>query len=169
VNRSGLTLTLKELVVHHVQSTLDHESAAQPPLSEALRGLTAPEAAWKPAVLRHSIWQIVNHLTLWNRGILRAWDGYAPDEDELRANDWQEVSGSEVDWERDRRTLLDLSAEFLTRARALNDEDLSTRIVWYKDGVTRPLAVRLIRTTTHDTYHADQIMYLRALQGIPTR
>jgi hypothetical protein len=29
--------------------------------------------------------------------------------------------------------------------------------------------MRLVRTTTHDIYHAGQIMYLRALQGIGKR
>ena len=62
---------------------------------------------------------------------------------------------------------IDISAEFLSRAQALDDEDLSRRIVWYKGGMTQPLAMRLVRTTTHDIYHAGQIMYLRALQGIP--
>lgn len=40
------------------------------------------------------------------------------------------------------------------------------RIVWYRSGETQPLAMRLIRTTTHETYHVGRIMYLRALPGV---
>ncbi len=163
-------LTLKELVVDHVHTTLYDEAVQwQPPLSGALAGLTAAQAAWKPAPARHSIWQIVRHLILWKRGVLQAWDGNPPDGAQLVAGDWQEVAGSGADWDRDRQTLLHISAEFLTRAQALDDAGLSRRIVWYKGGGTQPLAMRLVRTTTHDIYHAGQIMYLRALQGIPAR
>ncbi|HEV2281317.1 MAG TPA: DinB family protein [bacterium] len=166
----GDAVSLKALVVNHIHTTLeDEEWQWQPPLRGALRGLTAAEAAWKPAPARHSIWQIVRHLTLWKRGVLDAWDGDPPDGRHLDAADWQDANGSEADWERDRRALLDISAQFLTRAEALDDAGLSRNIVWYKNGPAQPLAMRLVRTTTHDVYHAGQIMYVRALQGIGKR
>ena len=158
-------LTIKELVVDHVHTTLYQEDWQwQPSLSEALEGLTAAQAAWKPAPERHSIWQIVRHLILWKRGVLNAWDGDPPDEAGLEVNDWKEVAGSEADWEKDRRTLLDISTQFLTRAQALDDAGLSRHVVWYKGGGSHPLAMRIVRTTTHDIYHSGQIRYLRALQ-----
>lgn len=170
MDRPEIALTLNELVVDHVHTTLyDEKVQWQPPLSGALRGLTAAEAAWKPAPARHSIWQIVRHLILWKRAVLQAWDGHPPDGHQIGAADWQEIAGTEAEWERDRRTLLDISTEFLSRAQALDETRLSRRIVWYKGGMTQPLAVRIVRTTTHDIYHAGQIMYLRALQGIPAR
>lgn len=162
-----VALTLRELVVDHVHTTLYKEDWQwQPSLTEALAGLTADQASWKPAPERHSIWQIVRHLILWKRGVLKAWDGDPPDGAQLDASDWQEVAGGEADWEKDRRTVLDVSTEFLTRARALDDAELSRRIVWYKTGEAQPLAMRLVRTTTHDIYHSGQIRHLRALQGI---
>ena len=99
--------------------------------------------------------------------MLDAWNGNPPDPEQLPAGDWQQVAGSEADWEKDRKTLLEISAQFLTRAQALDDAALSRQIVWYKGGASQPLAVRVVRTTTHDVYHAGQIRYLRALQGIP--
>jgi uncharacterized damage-inducible protein DinB len=163
-------ITLTELVSDHVHTTLYDENVQwQPPLDGALRGLSAAQAAWKPAPPRHSIWQIVRHVLLWKRGVLQAWDGAPPDGRALEAADWKDAAGSEADWERDRKALLDVSAEFLSRAQALDDAALSRRILWYKDGWSQPLAMRIVRTTTHDMYHAGQIMYLRALQGIPPR
>ncbi len=162
-----VAVALKELVVNHVHTTLyDEDWQWQPPLSGALRGLTAAQAAWKPGPARHSIWQIVRHLILWKRGVLDAWDGHPPDGAQLASGDWQDATGDETDWEKDHRTLLDISNEFLTRAQALDDAALSRRIVWYKTGQAQPLAMRLVRTTTHDIYHTGQIMYLRALQGV---
>ncbi len=164
----GAAPTLGALVVDHLRTALlPEEWQWQPSLTEALEGLGAAQAAWKPAPERHSIWQIVRHLILWKRGVLDAWDGDPPDGRQLEAADWQEATGGEADWDRDRRTLLEISAEFLARAQALDDAGLSKEIVWYKGGATQPLALRLVRTTTHDVYHAGQIRYLRALQGIP--
>lgn len=45
MGHSEIALTLHEIVVPHMQSTLHDQSTAQPPLSEAHLGLTAPEAA----------------------------------------------------------------------------------------------------------------------------
>jgi hypothetical protein len=137
----GGALTLKELVVDHVHTTLYDETVQwQPPLSGALAGLTAAQAAWKPAPARHSIWRIVRHLIRWKRGVLQAWDGSPPEGAPLAAGDWQEVAGGDADWDR--------------RAQAPDDEALSRPIVWYNGGWSQPLAMRLIRTTTHDIYHA---------------
>src|SRR5579871_7032841 len=92
-------VTLGQLVVDHVHTTLYDESVQwQPPLSGALRGLTAAEAAWKPAPPRHSIWQIVRHLILWKRGVLQEWDGDTPAGAALRAAEWQEIWRSAAHW-----------------------------------------------------------------------
>lgn len=161
-------LTLQELVVDHVHTTLYEEDWQwQPPLSVAVEGLTAAQAEWRPSPERHSIWQIVRHLILWKQAVLNAWNGSPQDEAEVSVQDWRDAHGSEAEWQRDRQTLLDISEQFLSRARALNDAELARPIVWYAGGETQPLAVRIVRTTTHDIYHSGQIRYLRALQGIP--
>ena len=166
----GPALGLNALVADHIHTTLEDEPWQwQPPLRGALRGLTAAEAAWKPAPERHSIWQIVRHLILWKRGVLDAWDGNPPDGQKLDAADWHEARGSDAEWDRDRRALLEISEQFLTRGRGLDDAGLSRQVTWYAGGPAQPLAMRLVRTTTHDIYHAGQIMYLRALQGIGKR
>jgi uncharacterized damage-inducible protein DinB len=163
-------LSLRGLVADHVHTTLyDEQVQWQPPLDGALRGLSAAQAAWKPAPPRHSIWQIVRHLTLWKRGVLQAWDGDPPDGHQLAAADWKDAAGNDAEWDRDRKALLDISAEFLARVKTLDEANFSRRIVWYKGGWSQPLAMRIVRTATHDIYHAGQIMYLRALQGIPPR
>ena len=119
-------MTLHDLVVDHIYTLLEREGWQwQPSLSEALAGLTAAEAAWKPAPPRHSIWQIVRHLLLWKGGVLEAWNGRPPDGQAMLAGDWQEASGSEAEWDRDRQMLLGISVEFLSRVRGLDDAGLS--------------------------------------------
>jgi len=167
-SRDEPILTLKAMVVDHLQTTLLRQDWQwQPSLSEAVEGLTAAHAAYKPAPERHCIWQIVRHLILWKRAVLQAWDGDPPDGEQLEKDDWQEISGDEAAWQRDLRALLDVSNEYLHRVEGLNDADLSRSLSWYRGSDSiQPLAMRLVRTTTHDIYHAGQIRYLRALQGI---
>lgn len=157
----------RDIVLDLFENTLQKQAwQAQPSLAEALEGLTARQAAWKPSPERHSIWQIVRHLIRWEPGILQAWDGDPPDKAELQRGDWPEVSGDQYAWETDVQTLVALYAEFVTRVKAASNEELSRSILWYRDGVSiQPLAIRLARRTVHYMYHVGQIRYLRALQG----
>ena len=164
----GNALTLHDLVVDHVYTLLEKEGWQwQPPLSAALNGLTAAQAAWKPGSERHSIWQIVRHLILWKGGVLDAWDGNPPDGQQLLARDWREAAGTENDWQRDRQRLLAISLELLSRVHGLDDAGLAKPIDWYQGRHRQALGMRVVRTTTHDAYHTGQIQYLRALQGVP--
>lgn len=167
MNRPNL-LTLHDLVVDHVYTLLEKEGWQwQPPLTEALSGLSAAQAAWKPSPERHSIWQIVRHLILWKNGVIDAWAGNPVDGQQLLARDWRETGGTEEEWARDRQTLLAISLDLLSRVHALDDAGLSHAIDWYKGRHRQPIAMRIVRTTTHDAYHTGQIQYLRALQGAP--
>lgn len=168
MERAEQTLTLKDLVIDQVQNTLLQEDWQwQPSLSEALEGLTAAQAAYKPAPERNSIWQIVRHLILWKSAVLQAWDGDPPDETQLTAADWAKVNEDEAAWQRDVRELMAVSREYLDRVQRLDDAALSRPITWYRHpGAIQPLAIRLVRTVTHDIYHSGQIRYLRALQGV---
>ncbi len=160
-------ITVKNLLIDHLEYTFEKE-AWQPPLATAVRGLTAEQAAWKPSAERHSIWQIVRHVIRWKRGVLQAWAGAPPDFERMTEDDWPEATGDQAAWEVDVQALHDIYAEFRQRLEALDDEGLQRAFRWYQQAA-QPQAVtlRLLRAFTHDIYHAGQIQYLRALQGIP--
>lgn len=160
-------ITVKDLLIHHLEHTFEKE-AWQPPLGIAVQGLTAEQAAWKPSDERHSIWQIVRHVIWWKRGVLQAWAGDPPDFQRLVGDDWQEAAGDQAAWDADVKALHDVYGEFRQRLDALDDEGLQRQLRWYQQA-TQPqaVAVRLAAVFTHDIYHAGQIQYLRALQGIP--
>jgi hypothetical protein len=71
------TVTPKDLLLHHLEHTFQRE-AWQPALAMAVQGLTAAQASWKPGSDRHSIWQIVRHVTHWKRATFEAWQGTRP-------------------------------------------------------------------------------------------
>ncbi len=158
-------MTLRDLVLDHLDHTFEKE-AWQPSLAMAVEGITARQAAWKPAPQRHSIWQIVRHVTLWKDGVLAALEGDLAEEQALEKMDWQEVSGDDVAWQADVRALHEVSRKLKARAMAASEDALSRLVPTYKGYPDQPLAQRLVRTFTHDSYHAGQIRYLRALQGV---
>src|SRR5687768_17217136 len=93
-------VTVKELVLDHLEYTFEKE-AWQPPLAMAVHGLTAARASWKPSPERHSIWQILRHVTQWKEGVLAALDGNPPDYDVLTQTDWQEIGDGDGAWQAD--------------------------------------------------------------------
>ncbi len=158
-------MTLKDLVLDHLEYTFEKE-AWQPSLAMAVDGLNARQAAWKPAPGRHSIWQIVRHVTHWKQAVLAAVDGNPADLDALDRIDWAEASGDEGVWQADVRAVHTVSRRLIEMARAASEQDLSSPVPTGKGYPDQPLALRLVRTFTHDIYHAGQIRYLRALQGV---
>lgn len=164
-------MTPKELLLNHLEYTFEKE-AWQPSLAMAVHGLTAAHAAWKPAPDRHSIWQVVRHVTHWKRATLQAWEGSQPLFSDRRATeklhevvrtDWPDASGTDEAWEADVRAIHDVSLAMWERARASSEEDLQRPFPGEDWG---PAVMRVLRMATHDIYHAGQIRYLRALQGV---
>jgi uncharacterized protein len=160
-------ITVKDLLVDHLENTFEKETW-QPPLATSVWGLTAEQAAWKPAPERHSIWQIVRHVIRWKRGVLDAWDGKPSDFEDVTRGDWQEASGDQAAWDSDVRALRDIYDEFQRRLADADDAVLDRGLPWYRGASQQQrVAQRLMHVFTHDIYHAGQIQYLRALQRIP--
>lgn len=133
------------------------------PLGHAVKGLTAAQAAWKPSPHRHSIWQIVRHLIHWKQPIIDRWDGKAaPTADDLTASDWREASGDDAAWQADVERFLDLHRQVRQRVETADDAVLMSPL----PGARQPRAFTIGDMTVHDGYHAGQIRYLRALQGV---
>lgn len=160
-------MTAKDIVLNHLVHTFTVD-AMQVSLSNAVRGLTLAQAAWKPSPERHSIWQIVRHLAQWKEAAASALDGHPLDYDELNRRDWQEVTGDESAWQKDVERLRAVSARIEAHVRAMDEGDLSRSIKWYKESPTPvAIATRLVWLGTHDAYHAGQIQQLFALQRVP--
>lgn len=122
---------------------------------KALEGLTPEQAAWRPpgdAGKRHSIWQQVLHMVFWREGWLRrAATGQKLTDQEKATGNFPEITDVSVAaWE---ATLGRFRASQERTLEALKDPD--------------PKNDPLIYFLPHDCYHMGQIMYLRAMQGLP--
>ena len=158
-------MTVKEVLMYLLEYTYERRDGAYPPLVAALAGLTAGQASWKPAPERHSIWQIVRHMTHWMDAGIDALAGRPHVNTELERSDWGAVSGDEKEWQVDVARLQGDYRRFKERLQAMSEEDLAALIEPYRGMSRYPAAIRFIKTATHDTYHIGQISYLRALQG----
>ena len=129
-----------------------------PALMEALDGIDAAAANARPLAGAHSIWELVNHIHVWNR-IMFEWLHLRVSDVTLGSEqDFPPVrDASEAAW---RRTLDELVATFKNlekKVASLNDHDLR-QIVPGRKYDFHTLCVGLPH---HFTYHGGQIAILK--------
>jgi uncharacterized damage-inducible protein DinB len=133
-----------------------------------LNGVSADEAISKPVHAAHSIWELVLHMTAWQREVLARLEGKRPSLPEM--GDWPGVPApSAAAWKRARRDLEGSLRELVQRVKALGAEDLevfvgATRSRPLGSGVSR--AEMLVGILQHNAYHTGQIALLRKAGGL---
>lgn len=127
-----------------------------PNLRQSLRGVTAKDAAWRPAPGRHNIWEIALHAAYWKYVVRRRLRGDRRGSFPLAGSNWfvRPASLTEKAWQLD-RALLDLEHRKLREA-ALELAGASRRKI--------PSAL-IFGVAFHDIYHAGQIRFLRRLRA----
>lgn len=124
---------------------------------KSLEGLTAEQAAWQPPSapgvpgLRHSIWQIVEHMIFWRESWTRRVEGGRKHTDEeYKTGNFPVISDrSEGAWAASRARFEETQKR---AAAALKDRGEAAAILEY--------------FLPHDCYHFGQINYLRAMLGL---
>lgn len=141
------------------------EWSSHAPLLTSIPDLSAAQAAWKPSSQRKSIWEIVNHVTFWTEYYVSRMAGEPP-----RPSGWfkdiQWPGTPEVTteaWQATIRRLQDATQAFKAEIAKRSDEHLDQPLL----GGRAPLYAHVQVDATHRSYHCGQIMYLRALQGLP--
>ena len=130
-----------------------------------LEGMSALDAARRPAGAAHSVWELVLHMTAWTDEVRRRLAGAEPGTPE--AGDWPAVGEvSDVAWARARERLTASHAALLADAVRLSPHDLARPVGEVRDpalgtGVT--LAGMLVGLAQHDAYHIGQLALIRRL------
>jgi uncharacterized damage-inducible protein DinB len=130
-----------------------------PAVLEALQGVTAATARAKPDPERHSIWELVRHLTH-GRHLLIERLTERPSEfpHEVR-EPWWPVTPSETSepaWREDLALLDGYHVRLVSAIREASDEQLARR----PNPGDQTLAQQLLGMSVHDAYHAGQIRLL---------
>jgi len=133
-------------------------------MDQALRGVTAAEAAWTSSGISNSIWQIVNHLIFWNEDVIHRIKGTenphkAEDNDETFGNPGD--SEDEIGWAQTVQRLYEVVNKLKTVIVDLDDEKLTAPYTPNSYSIERLLSNIMM----HDTYHLGQIVLLRKLQS----
>ena len=133
-------------------------------LRGSIRGLTARQAAWRPAPSRHNIWELALHAAYWKYAVTRRLTGSARGSFRLKGSNWfaRTDGADEQGWRAD-VSLLDEQHRLLRRAVAsLSAKDL--------DDTPRASTVSnfalLSGIVAHDLYHAGQIQLIKKLMKL---
>ncbi len=120
----------------------------------AIEGLTAEHAAWRPAPGRHSIWEIVNHMSHWHEYFVHRAEGGAPAE---------EAALDQLNWQR----IEDVNDEAWRAAVARFNASHALVSKTMRKGTTPPKPELDLRyLLLHDSYHIGQVMFIRSLLAL---
>ncbi len=146
---------LSQLLAAHFDSVYEGPNGDYPAVLEALDGVSAAQAAWKPGPENNSIWQITDHLTasnLWQLEVLEKGQAAPPV--------WTEPPGGEAAWQASLARLAASHEKLKAALLALSDEELLAMPdpKWNKTSLEL-----LLSTAAHEACHAGQIDYLKGL------
>lgn len=156
--------TLAGTVLTDLFERFDHgDNVWHAPIASLIDDLTAAQAAWRPSPERHSIWQLVRHMAFWRTYVLaRLFDQPIPDID---AANWSEPPSYDEDqWQAELARYRQVHQQLLETVASLTTERLLAATPSPRKRQWYHLVVGIL---AHDSYHAGQIAYLRALQGLP--
>lgn len=138
-----------------------------PNLRGSLRGLTAAEAAWRPAPGRHNVWELVLHAAYWKYAVRRRLTGEKRGSFARKGSNWFATPAPprREAWLAD-RALLDREHRLLRQVVAgFSDERLPERSA----GSRQTIGTLIAGIASHDLYHVGQIQLVKALRSAKGR
>jgi uncharacterized damage-inducible protein DinB len=143
--------TLKSLLLDQLRSTHNQEDWFVP-VKIAIEGLTPEQAAWKDPNENHSIAQLVNHLTFWNKQQLSKFNGEKPAP--FSGDNKETFAGlDKASWE---ASVKQIDEVLIAWEKAIEQADEAKLAKWYST---------IGRISTHNAYHTGQIIYIRKMKG----
>jgi uncharacterized damage-inducible protein DinB len=149
--------SLARALIAHFDSVFEGPNGDYPAVLEALAGITAEQAAWKPAPDCNSIWQIVDHLTA-----SKAWQIEVLEKGQAAAPVWTQPAGDESAWQAALARLKDEHACLKVALGRVPEEELLKVPVpeWNQTQLELLLSI-----AAHEAHHGGQIDYLKGLQA----
>ena len=144
--------TLKSVLLEQLKTTHNVQDWFVPAIP-AVAGLTPEQANWKDGKGNHSIAQLVNHLTFWDKQQLAKFKGETPPS--YSGNNDETFAGvaDKAAWDAAVRQLDSVMTDWEKAIEAADDQKLQS---WYGT---------IAHISAHNAYHTGQILYIRKLQG----
>jgi uncharacterized damage-inducible protein DinB len=156
-NRQEITLLLQI-----IDEAYKKKAWHGPNLRGSIKGLTAKQAAWRPAPNRHNIWEIVVHAAYWKYVVRRRLLGEKRGSFSLKGSNWfvRPRSLSEAAWREDIALLDNTHREMRDAISTLPTKSLHSA----SKGSSQNTATLVYGIAAHDVYHAGQIQLLKRMQ-----
>ena len=148
------------LLVDLVDEAFDHPAWHGPTLRGSLKGVTAAQAAWRPARGRHNIREIAIHAAYWKHAVTKRLTGETRRPFPIEGANWFDAARSRS-WSDDVRLLADEHRQLRKAIAAYPARVLRKPVDRRKQSAE--FTIRGI--AAHDLYHAGQIQLLKKLQG----
>lgn len=127
-----------------------------PNLKQSIKGVTAKQAAWRPAPGRHNIWEVMLHAAYWKYAVRRRIEGGKRGSFVLKGSNFfarpEKGEGNEAAWSADKKLLEHEHRALLATVAKLLRTPRATKFL-----------PQLYGLAYHDVYHAGQIRLLRRL------
>ena len=130
----------------------------------AIEGVTAEQAVWKPEGSDNSIWETLAHMKYYNYAYLQRFKGIDYEYDVADNDETFESSedASEAAWQAEVAKFDATMNEFRELLAAADDAKLDEQV---SATDTSSWASLIARINAHNAYHGGQILLLRKLQG----
>ncbi|MDR3682741.1 MAG: DinB family protein [Geothrix sp.] len=149
-----------DLLLAALDQAYNHKSWHGTNLKGALRGLTAGEAALRPAPGRPSIQELVAHLAYWKYAVLRQLTDLPRGSFPLHGSNWfPREKADAAQWKADRALLERMHQELRAAVAALSPRDLDRPSAKAKY-LIRDL---ILGAAAHDLHHGGQIQLIKRL------
>jgi len=145
-----------KLVLALLDEAYEKKTWHGPNLKQSIKGVTAKQAAWRPAPGRHNIWEVMLHAAYWKYAVRRRIEGGKRGSFALKGSNFftrpEKGNLNEAAWRADKKLLeREHRALRMTIAKLLRT----------------PRGAKFMRqlygVAFHDIYHAGQIRLLRRL------
>ncbi len=146
-----------QALIAHLDSVFEGPSGDYAAVLEALAGVSAEQALWKPAPMQNSIWQIVEHLTT-----SKQWQIDMLEQGQAASPVWIEPCGDEVAWQATVERLKDAHRRLKAALEQVPEDELLEIPAPEKSTL---LELILSSGPAHEAHHGGQIDYLKGLQA----
>ncbi|WP_409177420.1 DinB family protein [Brevibacillus fortis] len=152
----------KDLLLHGWECTYDKEDW-YPPLKEALSGVSAAEASWRPVgEAANTIWENVSHLLYYKERLLHRLLGTEFPGSAETNDDTFIPSGGPDDEDAWQATIMQMESvhrNIREKLSLLTDEELNQTATY------TPIYQTVMSLVLHDAFHTGQIVQIRKLHG----
>jgi uncharacterized damage-inducible protein DinB len=153
-------MTEVERIVDQFRRAFDGDAWHGPAVLPILNGISAVQASAHPIPTAHSIWELVLHISAWERACMHRLEG---DRAQLSDDeDWQAVNETTDEaWQQTKQELIDNHRKLLTVIGSLDESRLDQPIIEDPSTPFSSVYVTLHGAVQHDLYHAGQIALLK--------